>query len=178
MSTVRNYFMRLWQQQGMDGLSSFLPVAFLSDFATQAKADTSGSWLTALINSRTDVAGTCYLTMLTSDPGRTANLATMAAVEVKATGYSRQPVSFSSATSAPGGGSGASNSVPAYFGPFTSSGGMGTVATHAGLVTVPTGTTGAVLAVWQLDAPVTAGRNENITLSTGGLGVGLDSWQS
>jgi isoaspartyl peptidase/L-asparaginase-like protein (Ntn-hydrolase superfamily) len=65
-----------------------------------------------------------------------------------------------------------------FFGPFTASGGMGVVATHAALVTVASGTAGAVNAIWQLDNPVSASQNETLMLSTGGLSIGLDSWQS
>ncbi|MEU7278690.1 hypothetical protein AB0A69_07860 [Streptomyces sp. NPDC045431] len=175
---LRTYMLRLYQQQGLSGLAGYLPVAFLNAFATQAKTDTNGSWLTGLINGRTDGTGTLYLALLTNDPGRQASLPDMTNVEITAPGYSRQAISFSAATSPAGGGSGTQNSAPAFFGPFTASGGMGAVATHAALVTVPTGSGGAVSAVWQLDTPVSATQNENLMLSVNGLAVGLDSWQN
>ncbi|MFK0015746.1 hypothetical protein [Streptomyces sp. NPDC091027] len=175
---LRAYMLRLYQQQGLTGLAGYLPVAFLNTFATQAKADTNGTWLTGLINGRTDGSGSLYLALLTGDPGRQTSLPEMAAVEIAATGYSRQALPFSVATTPNGGGSSVSNSAPVFFGPFTASGGMGAVATHAALVTVGSGTTGAVSAVWQLDTPVSASQNENLMLSTSGLAVGLDSWQS
>jgi hypothetical protein len=175
---LRAYMIKLYQQQGLSGLAGYLPVGFLNSFATQAKADTSGTWLTGLTSGRTDGTGSMYLALLTSDPGRQATNADMAAVEIAATGYSRQALPFSLATSPAGGGSGVSNTAPVFFGPFTANGGMGAVATHAALVTVPTGTSGGVVAVWQLDEPVSAAQNENLMLSTSGLAVGLDSWQS
>ncbi|MGD6750345.1 phage tail fiber protein [Streptomyces sp. BH105] len=178
ITALRSYLGRLYQVQGLAGLADYLPVAFLNAFATQAKADASGAWLKGIIGSRTDLSGTFYLALLTTDPGRQIGMPAMAALEVAATGYTRQAVPFTLATSPASGGSGASNSTPVFFGPFTAPGGLGAVATHAALVTVPSGTAGSVLAVWQLDTPVSASQNENLVLSSGGLAVGLDSWQS
>ncbi|MCZ0981850.1 hypothetical protein O1L60_31050 [Streptomyces diastatochromogenes] len=176
---LRSYLNRLHQQQGLTGLAGYLPVGFLNGFATQAKADTSGTWLSGLINGRTDSGnGTLYLALLTGDPGRRAGLPDLTGLEVTATGYSRQSLPFSLATTPNAGGSAVSNSAPVFFGPFTASGGLGVVVTHAALVTAPSGTAGAVTAVWQLDAPVSASQNENLMLNTGGLSIGLDSWQS
>lgn len=177
-SMTRSYLMKLWQQQGLSLLSSYLPVAYLNAFAAQVRADTTGSWLTGLIDGRTDVTGSTYLTLLTADPGRNAESATLAALEVTAAGYSRQPVTFSPASSAAGGGAGITNSAPLFFGPFTASSGMGAVATHVALTNVPTGTGGRMVAAWALDAPVSASQNETVVLAAGGLAVGLDSWQS
>lgn len=176
-SMLRNYMMRVYQQQGFSGLAANLPVDFLNSFASQAKADTSGSWLSGLIAGRADVSGSAYLALLTSDPGRTATATDLAAVEVSATGYSRQPLTFSLATSPDGGGSGISNSAAVIYGPFTGSGGLGAVVTHVALSTVPV-TGGGLIAVWQLDTPVSASQNENLMLNAAGLSIGLDSWQS
>ncbi|MET9119944.1 hypothetical protein [Streptomyces sp. NPDC004528] len=175
---VQNYLNKLYSAQGLTAFAGYLPVAFLNSFATQAKADTNGSWLSGLINGRTDRPATSYLALLTGDPGRQTGLPDMATLEVAATGYARQAVTWNLATSPGGGGSGTSNSAPVFFGPFTASGGLGAVVTHIALVTVPSGTAGAVPAVWQLDAPVSAGQNENLALNFGDLAVGLDSWQN
>ncbi|MFC8428525.1 hypothetical protein [Streptomyces sp. NPDC057253] len=177
-SMIRSYLLKLYQQQSLAGLADYLPVAFLNGFSAQAKTDTSGSWLSGLIGTRTDGSGSAYLALLTADPGRQTTLTTMATLEVSATGYSRQALPFTLAGSPDGGGSSQSNSAPVFFGPFTASGGMGVVATHAALVSAASGTAGAVIAVWQLDSPVSASQNENLMLSTGGLAIGLDSWQS
>ncbi|ORT58164.1 hypothetical protein [Streptomyces sp. CB03238] len=177
-TVLRSYLVKLYQQQGLSGVAFYLPVAFLNEFSAQTKADTSGAWLNGLTTGRTDGTGTLYLALLTSDPGRRTAMTDMAAVEITATGYSRQPLPFSVATSPLGGGSSVSNSAPVFFGPFTASGGMGAVATHAALVSAATGTGGGVMAVWQLDTPVSASQNENLMLSTAGLAVGLDSWQN
>jgi hypothetical protein len=177
-TTIRGYLLKLYQTQGLAGLAGYLPVDFLNSFATQAKADTSGSWLSGLIGTRTDGPSTFYLALLTGDPGRQATFANTAALEVAAPGYSRQAMPFSLATAPSSGGSAVSNSAPLFFGPFTASGGLGVVATHAALVTVASGTGGAVNAIWQLDTPVSASQNETLMLNTGGLSIGLDSWQS
>ncbi|WP_063728985.1 phage tail fiber protein [Streptomyces sp. RTd22] len=177
-TTIRGYLLKLYQQQGFSGLAGYLPVAFLNSFATQAKADTSGSWLSGLIGTRTDGPSTSYLALLTGDPGRQTSFENLATMEVAATGYSRQAMPFNLATSPSSGGSAVLNSTPLFFGPFTASGGMGVVATHAALVTAASGTDGAVNVVWQLDTPVSASQNETLMVNTGGLTVGLDAWQS
>jgi hypothetical protein len=177
-SVIRAYLLKLYQQQALAGLADYLPVAFLNGFSAQAKTDTTGSWLSGLIGTRTDGSGSAYLALLTADPGQQTTLTTLTAVEVSATGYSRQVLPLTLAGSPSGGGSSQSNSAPVFFGPFTASGGMGVVATHAALVTAASGTTGAVVAVWQLDSPVSASQNENLMLSTGALAIGLDAWQS
>lgn len=177
-TTLRNFLLAIYNTQGLAGLTFLLPVSFMNFFATQAKADTSGSWLAGQINGRLDSAGTQYLALLTGDPGQGTTMPNMGTLEVTATGYSRQPVSFSQATLPASGGSGISNAAPVFFGPFTASGGLGAVVTHVALVSTATGTGGGVLAVWQLDNPVSASQNENVMLSTGGLAVGMDSWQT
>jgi hypothetical protein len=177
VGAIKTYLQKIYLVQGLTGFTAFLPVSFLNNFSTQAKADTSGNWLNGVIGTRTDVTGSVYLALLTADPGRQTTLPTMAAVELKATGYSRQPVQFSFATQPTTGGTGASNTGPLFFGPFTGSSGMGVTATHVALVNAASGTNGSCIAVWQLDTPVYASQNENLMLNAAGLAVGLDTWQ-
>jgi hypothetical protein len=115
---------------------------------------------------------TTYLALLTVAPTDSTTMATM--TEVAATGYARQPVSWTAAALT-GGTLPAvvSNSAQIVFGPFTASGGIGTPATYGALVTTATGTTGQIITTWQFDAPGNAAQNASLIVAPAALSLSL-----
>lgn len=112
-----------------------------------------------------------YLMLVTATPSNLASLSTYA--EVAATGYARQPVSWSAAAV---GGSGAyqiSNSTSILFGPFTGAAGIGAAAVGCALVTSLTGLSGTPLMYWTLDSPGSASQNASLQIAIGALVMGL-----
>ena len=103
------------------------------------------------------------LTALPANPDD-ASLADYAANELADTGYSRQAVSWALDTST--GDPVVSNSADIDFGPFN---GDVPQVTHVALCDVASGTTGNVLAWWQLDQAVDAGAGDIIRLAAGDL---------
>lgn len=116
---------------------------------------------------------TAYVALLTVDPATTAATPTdphlSELTELAATGYSRQVVTFTSATSPSQGLSQIQNSNLVTFGPFTDAAGSGTPTTYGALVNVASGTSGEVICVWQWDAPITAPQNQSITIPIANL---------
>lgn len=126
--------------------------------------------LDAVTGRATVSSATTYLALLTSAPGDTTSLASMA--EYTATGYSRQSVTWSAPSLNASNVPETSNSGTVTFGPFTA--GTGAEITHAALVTAASGTTGSILAWWQLDAARTPSTNDSVEVTTGNLKLSVD----
>jgi hypothetical protein len=116
---------------------------------------------------------TGYIALLTVNPATTAADPTdpqlSELTEISATGYARQAVTWSSATTPSNGLSQIQNNNLITFGPFTGSSGSGTTTTYGALVTAATGTTGEVIAVWSWDVSVLAPQNQSITIPIANL---------
>ena len=126
--------------------------------------------LDAVTGRATVSSATSYLALLTSAPGDTTSLSGLA--EYGATGYSRQAVTWESPTLNGSNVPETSNTATVSFGPFTSSA-TGTI-THAALVTAASGTTGSVLAWWELDASRTPSTNDSLEITSGNLKLSVD----
>lgn len=126
--------------------------------------------LDAVTGRATVSSATTYLALLTSAPGDTTSLASMA--EYTATGYSRQSVTWSAPSLNASNVPETSNSGTVTFGPFTA--GTGAEITHAALVTAASGTTGSILAWWELDAARTPSTNDSVEVTTGNLKLSVD----
>lgn len=131
------------------------------------------NWITGTSLGGWTPPATAYIMLLTADPTTTAATPTNPQLseltELVATGYSRQIVTFTSATTPTGGTSQIQNSNLVSFGPFTGASGSGTTTTYGAMVNVPSGTTGEVIATWQWDIPVLAPQNQSITIPIGNL---------
>lgn len=130
----------------------------------------SNKALDAVTGRATVSSSTTYLALLTSAPSDTTDLASMA--EYTATGYSRQAVSWSSpalnASNVPE----TANSATVTFGPFTA--GTSATITHAALVDAASGTTGNILAWWDLDTSRTPSTNDSVEVTSGNLKLSVD----
>ena len=130
----------------------------------------SNKALDAVTGRATVSSATTYLALLTAAPGDTTTLSGMA--EYTATGYSRQSVTWSApalnASNVPE----TTNSATVTFGPFTA--GTGAEITHAALVSAASGTTGSILAHWDLDAPRTPSTNDSVEVTAGNLKLSGD----
>lgn len=167
-SVVRNYNLRLWQAHAI-AMADYLPVAFLNEMWTQARADDAGgTWLTALIAGRVDTSGDLYIALLTADPGAAAVMADVTAVEVSASGYSRQIPVWGLAVAQADGSTTAATTAPMFFGPFPTLGGVGPV-THAAMVTGASGSSGACVMTWAFDVAGSAAQNQSLTIPAGSL---------
>lgn len=133
------------------------------------------NWLTGTSLGGWIPPTTTYLALLTVDPSTTAAIPTDPQMselqELTATGYSRQVITWNSATSPSGGISQIQNAATVTFGPFTGASGSGTPSTFGALVTTSTGTTGEVLFTWQWDSPVLAVQNQPIQVLAGSLTI-------
>lgn len=111
---------------------------------------------------------TGYMMLLTADPSTTSVIPTSPLlselVEMTAPGYSRQVVTWSSATTPTGGLSQIQNSNLVTFGPFTGASGSGTAANFGAFVNVASGTAGEVIAVWEWDVPIQAPQGQSILI--------------
>jgi|688.fasta_scaffold03440_29 hypothetical protein len=130
----------------------------------------SNKALDAVTGRATVSSATTYLALLTAAPGDTTTLSGLA--EYGATGYSRQAVTWASPTLNGSNVPETSNTGTVSFGPFTASA-TGTI-THAALVTAASGTTGSVLAWWELDASRTPSTNDSVEITTGNLKLSVD----
>ena len=126
--------------------------------------------LDAVTGRATVSTATTYLALLTSAPSDTSTLAGLA--EYGAAGYSRQAVTWASPTLNGSNVPETSNTGTVSFGPFTSSV-TGTI-THAALVSAASGTTGNVLAWWELDASRTPSTNDSLEITGGNLKLSVD----
>lgn len=131
------------------------------------------NWITGTALGGWAPPTTAYVALLTVDPATTSAIPTdpqlSELTELAATGYARQIITFSSATSPTEGTSQITNSNLATFGPFTAASGSGSPATYGALVNVASGTSGEVIATWQWDTPITAPQNQSITIPIGNL---------
>jgi len=115
-------------------------------------------------------AQSVYLALATATPANpdTATLSDWATVEVSDTGYARQTVSWTSPTGDP---SSMQNSQAITFGPFS---GDPPQITHCFLCTASSGTTGDVLAWWQLTTAKDPGPGDQLQFNAGDLVMTLD----
>lgn len=131
------------------------------------------NWITGTTLGGWTPPTTGYVALLTADPSTTAANPTdpqmSELTELAATGYARQAVTWTAATSPTNGTSQIQNSNVVTFGPFTASNGSGTPTTFGALVTAASGTTGEVIAVWEWDVPVVAPQNQSITIPVANL---------
>lgn len=117
---------------------------------------------------------TTYLALLTSAPSDTSgviNTTTFSISEYGATGYARQAVTWGTPT-LNGVTPEISNSAAINFGPFTA--GTSAQITHAALVSALSGTTGELVAHWQLDTARTPAVNDSITIAIGAIKLTCD----
>lgn len=126
--------------------------------------------LDAVTGRATVSSATTYLALLTSAPTDTSTLAGLA--EYGAAGYSRQSVTWASPTLNGSNVPETANAATVSFGPFTSSV-TGTI-THAALVSSASGTSGSVLAWWELDASRTPSTNDSLEITSGNLKLSVD----
>jgi hypothetical protein len=126
------------------------------------------NWITGTSLGGWTPPTTAYIALLTADPSTTAATPTdpqlSELTELAATGYSRQVMTFSAATTPVNGTTQIQNSNLLTFGPFTSASGSGTPTTFGALVTAASGTTGEVICTWQWDIPIVAPQNQSITI--------------
>ena len=130
----------------------------------------SNKALDAVTGRATVSSATTYLALLTSAPGDTTSLGSMA--EYTATGYSRQAVSWAAPSLNVSNVPETSNSATVTFGPFTA--GTGDVITHAALVSAASGTSGSILAWWELDNARTPSTNDSVEVTSGNLKLAVD----
>lgn len=111
------------------------------------------------------VAGSLYLALLASDP---SGLSTIAALtECQDAGYSRIPVTFSSASATYP--STTSNTSLLSFGAFST--GMALPCQWLALVSVSSGTSGNLLNTWTINEPQQVGATEFINIAPGTLQI-------
>jgi hypothetical protein len=131
------------------------------------------NWITGTSLGGWTPPSTAYIMLLTADPTTTAAIPTNPQLseltELVATGYSRQVVTFTSATTPTGGVSQIQNANLVSFGVFTSANGSGTATTFGALVNAASGTAGEVILTWQWDTPILAPQNQSITIPIGNL---------
>jgi hypothetical protein len=111
-----------------------------------------------------------YIALATNLPSSpdTASLSDFATYELTTGGYSRQQVNWGSPSGDP---SEISNTDPIEFGPFTSDPPQ---VTHAFLCDTSIGTSGNVLAYWQLDTARDASTNDILRFGAGTLKMRID----
>jgi len=123
--------------------------------------------LDAVTGRATQTARTTYLALLTAAPSDATTDGTISITEYGATGYSRQTVAWTApalnGSSIPE----SSNSGVITYGPFSA--GTGATVTHAALVSAASGTTGDMLAWWNLDTSRTPAVNDSISIAANAL---------
>lgn len=131
------------------------------------------NWITGTALGGWTPPSTAYVALLTVDPSTTAVIPTNPQLseltELSATGYSRQVITFTAATSPTQGTSQIQNNTLVTFGPFTAAAGSGTPTTFGALVNVSSGTSGEVICIWQWDTPITAPQNQSINIPIANL---------
>lgn len=115
----------------------------------------------AITGRVTLTARAVYLALLTAAPTSTSTLATM--VELVASGYTRQAVSWSAPAGSP---RVTSNSNNLTFGPFLAD---PPPVTHCALVSSQTGTSGDFMWSWTAASVIDAIVNDTITVAVGAL---------
>ena len=111
-------------------------------------------------------ARTTYLALLTAAPTDTTTLATMS--EVSTAGYARQAVTWSAPSGDP---SSTSNSGAINFPTFTAD---PPNITHCALVSAASGTTGDLVAWWQLTTARDAANGDSVSVASGALVLTCD----
>lgn len=133
------------------------------------------NWITGTSLGGWTPVTTGYIMLLTVDPSTIAadptdpQLSELSTVELAATGYSRQTVTWTAATSPSQGTSQIQNANLVTFGPFTAAAGSGSTTTFGALVTAASGTSGEVICTWQWNTPVLAPQNQSITIPIANL---------
>ena len=126
--------------------------------------------LDAVTGRATLTAATTYVALLTSAPSDTSTVAQLA--EYGATGYTRQPVTWTQPALNGSNVAETSNSGSLTFGPFSS--GTGATISHCALVTSASGTTGDVVAIWTLDTSRTPSTNDSLQFAANALKLTVD----
>jgi hypothetical protein len=108
-------------------------------------------------------AGSPYLALLSADPTGLSTIASL--TECQDAGYSRVPVTFSSASATYP--STASNTSLLTFGPFTD--GMALPCQWLAMVSVASGTSGSLLNSWTINAPQQVGATQPVNIAPGTL---------
>jgi hypothetical protein len=107
-----------------------------------------------------------YLCLLSADPtpedGSAVNMATLP--EITTAGYARQQVAWTVPSGSP---MVTKNTSLLFFGPFTAD--MVDAASFAALVSTASGTSGDLVYVWPIDAPLQAVTNESLQVTAGSL---------
>lgn len=125
--------------------------------------------LDAVTGRVTQTARTTYLALLTAAPTDATTLATMSEVFTPGTsGYTRQAVTWTAPTGDP---ATTSNSNALTFGAF---GADPANVTHCALVSAQTGTTGDLVALWQLTTARDASVGDSITFAAGAVVLACD----
>ncbi|WP_188279318.1 hypothetical protein [Streptomyces sp. CBMA29] len=96
------------------------------------------------------------------------SMGTVAAMEVSGTGYARQQVLWSAASTRA-----IANSDALSFGPFADASGLSAPVVSACLVTTLTGNLGLVLMNWTLTSPITTVQNQALQIAAGSLSMSL-----
>jgi len=136
-------------------------------------SDTGGKRALDAVTGRATVTSRAtYLALLTAAPSDATTDGTITVTEYAATGYSRQTVTWSApalnGSSIPE----SSNTGILTYGPFTA--GTGAVVTHAALVSAASGTSGDMLAWWNLDTSRTPAVNDSITVAASALKLSVE----
>jgi len=136
-------------------------------------SDTGGKRALDAVTGRATVTSRAtYLALLTAAPSDATTDGTITVTEYAATGYSRQTVTWSApalnGSSIPE----SSNTGILTYGPFTA--GTGGVVTHAALVSAASGTSGDMLAWWNLDTSRTPAVNDSITVAASALKLSVE----
>ena len=136
-------------------------------------SDTGGKRALDAVTGRATVTlRNTYLALLTAAPSDATTDGTITVTEYAATGYGRVQVTWT--TPALNGSSipETSNSGVLTFGPFTAS--TGAQITHAALVSAASGTSGDLLAWWDLDTPRTPAVNDSVSVAANALKLSVE----
>jgi hypothetical protein len=171
---LKAHLVRHWGGGDASAPGVWAPKAYLLHLLDQVDAQGSAAVRATVQALPDDPSGSVYLALTTANPG---DVATTLPNELAAAGYHRQIVPLSAPKT--GGQFVIQSGAPAeadlaasvVFGPFTDPTGSGASVTHMALVTAPTGTDYAVLAVWPLDVPVTAAQGESLLAQSGSLTI-------
>ena len=122
------------------------------------------------LGNAVSAAAGMYIALATAIPTNpdTDDLLTFSSAELTTAGYSRQSVTWGTPSGDP---SEIANTNVLNFGTFTAD---PPSVTHCFLCTAASGTTGDVLAYWQLDSPVDAGVGDALVFGVGDLKMSVD----
>ena len=137
--------------------------------AGEASTVGANNMLDAASGRVTQTSGTRYLALLTSAPTDATTMASMAEVDTPGSnGYDRETIAFTAPAGDP---SSTENTALVTFGPFTAD--LANV-THCALVDAATGTAGAFIWWWSLDAAKNPANGDSITVAAGAITMTCD----